>query len=243
LGTFIFLIGLLLIIGAIVYLVVSIVKKKLNKKLLMYIGGAGILLFIVGASVPSGSAQTVSIDGKKVDYEKLTTEIKSKEKELASKKDDISNTQKKLDDLNKQYSDKENEIKVAMEIVDNKKKAEDELKSIQSDVESKKEEEKSVESKIKSKQKELASVQGQIQEKKKAPKILPAGKFTVGKDIPEGRYKVVPNSGNGNFFVNGGADVNIMLGHGELFQSEYVFYANDGDEIELTLSAKFIPVK
>ena len=243
-GTFLFMIGLLLIIIAIVYLIVSLVKKNLKKKILLYIAGAGILLFIFGASLPSGSAQTVSIDGKKVDYENLVSSIKSKEKELASKEDEISAAKKNLEDINNQYTEKKDEINAAMEFIENKNKAEEDLKKLQSDIATKKEESKNWDSKIEGKKNELASIQGQIKEKKEAPKVLPAGKFTVGKDIPKGRYKVVPNGGSGNFFVNGGASVNIILGRGDdLFLSEYVFYANEGDEIDMNLSVKFIPVE
>ncbi|MBB2482343.1 host-nuclease inhibitor Gam family protein [Heyndrickxia shackletonii] len=236
-GTFFALVGFLLIIGAIVYLIVSLIKKNFKKNLLMYIGGAGIILFILGICIPSGSAQTVSIDGKKLDYDKLVAEIKSKKEEL-------NNVKKQLDDLNNQYTEKEDQINAAMDVVNNKKKSEDELKKLQSDIDSKKEEVKSWDSKLNSKKKELASVAGQIQKRKGAPKVLPAGYFSVGKDIPAGRYKVVPNGGMGNFFVNEGAKVNIILGYdASLSVKEYVFDADEGDEIQLTTSAKFIPVK
>lgn len=71
-----------------------------------------------------------------------------------------------------------------------------------------------------------------------------AGVFLAGKDIPPGRYKVEPVNGFGNYFVNGGSKVNIILGRGDdLFLPEYVFELDEGDEIEATLSVKYTLVE
>jgi peptidoglycan hydrolase CwlO-like protein len=194
---------------------------------------------IVGISIifnmGSGSAK-VDLGKEKVSYDELVKVIKDKQGEIKT-------VEGKLSDIQKQYTDKQSEFDEAMKVVNNKKSVEDEIATLESTLKTKQGEIKSLDSKISSKENELASITGQIQVKKDKPKVLSAGKFTVGKDIPAGRYKAVPNRGSGNFFVNAGADVNIMLGKGDFYEPEYIFEVVDGDEIEITLSVKFIPIK
>lgn len=53
---------------------------------------------------------------------------------------------------------------------------------------------------------------------------MPAGNFVVGTDVPAGRYKIEPNGGSGNYFVNE-YKTNIILGVGDSFQlSEYIIH-------------------
>jgi uncharacterized protein YlxW (UPF0749 family) len=201
-----------------------------------------IIVLSIFYNMGNSNAQ-IDLGKEKVSYDKLLTKISDKEKELKSLKEETNDAQGKLDDVNKQYSDKQSEFDEAMKVVSNKKTVEDEIVKLSSTVDSKNGEIKKLDSSINKKKGELASITGEIQEKKDAPKILSAGKYTVGKDIPSGRYKAVPNRGSGNFFINDGADANIMLGKGDFFQSEYVFEVIEGDEIDINLSVKFIPVK
>lgn len=201
---------------------------------------------IVGISIIfsfGNSSAKVDLGKEKVNYDELVEVIKDKKSEVKDVESEIKSAQVKLDDVNKQFSDKQAEFNAALEVVNNKKSVEDEVAKLNSTLDSKKGEITGIDKQIETKKDELASVTGQIKEKKDKPKILPAGKFTVGKDIPAGRYKAVPNRGNGNFFVNEGADVNAMLGRGDFYEPEYIFEVVDGDEIEITLSVKFIPIK
>jgi multidrug efflux pump subunit AcrA (membrane-fusion protein) len=203
---------------------VSKVKgKKFWWKVAAWIVGISIVF-----SLGSNSA-SVDLGKEKVKLDKLTSMVKDK--------------QSKLDAINNEYKSKLAEFEVAKKVVADKTSAENQIAELNKQIDSKKGEITGLDSQIKSKNDQLASLTGQIQAKNEAPKVLPAGMFVVGKDIPAGRYKAVPNGGNGNFFVNKGAKVNIMLGSGKFYQSEYVFQASNGDEIELTLSAKFIPVE
>ena len=211
-------------------------KAKVKKGKMFWVKVVGaIVLLSIFYGIGNSSAK-VDLGKEKVNYDKLVNKVDNKKKEISS-------IQNKLNDINKQYNEKQSEFDAAMKVVNNKKSIEEEISKLNDQLYDKKNEIKTLNSNIKEKKDQLASITGAIQEKKDAPKILPAGKFTVGKDIPAGRYKAVPNGGQGNFFVNGGADVNAMLGKGDLFEPEYVFEVVDGDEIEITMSVKFIPVK
>jgi len=218
-------------------------KRKKGK----YIAIASVISIYVSALISSNystsESQKAEINDRKVTYEQLEKEIsvlkKGKESlatDISQKESDLSNLESKHKDIVAAVANKD---KIEQQISDNESKLED----VKSDIDDANNELESVNSQISSAKDELSTVKGEIKTAKSAPKTLSAGKFTVGKDIPEGRYKVVPNGGSGNFFVNGGQSVNIILGHGEFGESEYVFDAYDDDEIELTTSAKFIPIE
>ncbi|MCM3394860.1 MULTISPECIES: hypothetical protein [Cytobacillus] len=209
------------------------------------VGGLIVLMvitYMIGSNAGENAAQ-VKIDGEKVYYDELVKEIEKRSalvEELEKKSETYT---KELVEIQTQWDERKPEFEEALAAVENRDAIKSETEELQKTIDSKNGEIKSINEKIKSKNNELASVEGKIKEKKEAPKVLSAGFFTVGEDIPEGRYKVVPNGGQGNFFVNDGMDVNIILGGGGFGESEYVFYAYEGDEIELTTSAKFIPVE
>jgi hypothetical protein len=208
-------------------------KKFWFKAIAVFIG----LMIFYGMG--NSSAQ-VDLGKEKVNYDKLVKEIKSKKQE-------VKDIQSKLDDINKQYDDKKSQFDAANAILDNQKQAQDNLDKIQNDIKTKQDQIKSLDSQISAKQKELASVTGQIDKAKGAPKILPAGQFEVGKDVPASRYKAVPVGSGSNFVVyasDGELKVNTILGdHAGLGTSEYVFTAEDGDKIQTEASVKLIPVE
>lgn len=75
-----------------------------------------------------------------------------------------------------------------------------------------------------------------------SPIKLPAGQFTVGKDIPSGRYKV---TGSSNLFVDGSTTVNTILGGsigGGLGVDSYICQLSDGDKIRAEGADTFTPV-
>jgi hypothetical protein len=208
--------------------------SKFGKK--FWLKAAGIL---VGVSIIfswGSSSAKVDLGKEKVSYDELVKVIGEKEKEVKV-------VEKKLSDVEKEHDSKKTELEKAMEVVNNKQKVEDEITKLDGSIKSKQDEIAKLDADISKKQGELAAVTGQIKEKGEAPIVLPAGTFTTGKDIPAGRYKAEPNRGSGNFFVNGGMDVNIILGNGGFGEPEYIFSVQDGDEIEITLSVKFTPVQ
>lgn len=175
--------------------------------------------------------------------EEQTVTTNKLDKEIEDKQEEYTQKELELNELETKIEENQEEFDAALAIVEDKESTQKELEKLDGQIKEKKSEVDKINGDIQKKKDELAALTGQIKEKKDAPVTLSAGKFIVGKDIPEGRYKAVPNGGAGNFFVNGGADVNVMIGKGEFYESEYVFDAYEGDEIEITTSVKFIPVE
>jgi hypothetical protein len=74
-------------------------------------------------------------------------------------------------------------------------------------------------------------------------KILGAGKFTVGKDCPPGRYRAT-NIGRGtNFYVYDSSDrLKVITILGNDGNGDYTFWAENGDMIDTRGKVKLIPV-
>ncbi|WP_419883218.1 hypothetical protein ACN6MY_06395 [Peribacillus sp. B-H-3] len=211
-----------------------------NKKIILPI--TAIILAIIFYSVGYSSAKT-KIDGKKTSYDQVVSKFKSKESKLKNIDEKIDAAGIKLADVESQIQDKQDEYDAALTSIAKKAQAEQKLKDINSQISGRKSEVTKLNKQIDAKHNELATATSQVKAAKGKPKFLSAGKFEVGRDLPEGRYKVSANGGEGNFFVNQGADVNIILGNGDFGESEYMWDAYEGDEIELTTSAKFTPVE
>lgn len=218
-------------------------NRKILKSTWLWFTVAGVvILFGVFYLIGSYTAKT-ELNGKKVGLEELVKKIEEREVLLGELKNKTESQTKEVADIQKEIQEMEKEKNEALRIIENKSRAEEEMKELHKQVEKSHKELSNLTEEIKAKKAELAAVEGEIIEKKQEPKVLPAGFFTVGKDLPAGRYKVVAQSGFGNFFVNSGSKVNIILGDAEIGVIEYVFYADEGDEIESALSAKFIPVE
>lgn len=90
---------------------------------------------------------------------------------------------------------------------------------------------------------ELQKLTNIIVAKKQEPIQMSADNFVVGTDVPAGRYKIEPNGGSGNYFVNE-YKTNIILGVGDSFQlSEYIISLKTGDKIEQGLPVKYTDVE
>jgi peptidoglycan hydrolase CwlO-like protein len=218
-------------------------KKEFNflkSKKVLFITGIIILLFIsfgIGSS-----AAKVTLDEEKVSYDELVGKINERKKELSNLHE---HHKKQVAQLEEKLTDKKTQVDEALELVEKRDDIASEISTLTSTITSKKAEITNLDSVIAGKKEELATIEGGIKEKKEAPKVLSAGQFLVGKDIPAGRYKAVANGGSGNFVVyssSGALSVNTILG-GRIGESEYVFYAQDGDLMELSTSVKFIGVE
>jgi peptidoglycan hydrolase CwlO-like protein len=187
---------------------------------------------------------SVLLKDKKVVVREIDGEIKEWQKELEiieekveAMEDEESSKQAELDGLQIQVDE-------ATEIISQKVTIQKELDELGVQVKGKKDELKKLSEEIANKQSEIDTLNKGILVKKKEPRNLVAGVFIAGKDIAPGRYKVEPVNGFGNYFVNGGSKVNIILGRGDdLFLPEYVFELDEGDEIEATLSVKYTLVE
>jgi predicted nuclease with TOPRIM domain len=206
-------------------------KKGLGKKILKIAGmivGAFVILFIgVGMGTSGGS---VNLDGKKMDAVQLQKEI---DKLKGQKKD----AQKDLD----AQKEKNKEV---FALIDQKDEIKSDVEKEQSKLDDLKSNLNDTNSQLKSAENKLASVTGQVAKAKGAPKYLDAGKYTVGKDIPAGRYKVVATGSGSNFFVYDGEMpvVNTILGTDMGGQPSYTFECEDGNVIQTETSVKLTPV-
>ncbi|MBH0154738.1 hypothetical protein IHV10_00095 [Fictibacillus sp. 5RED26] len=174
------------------------------------------------------------IDGEikewKKELESIEENVEAMEEEESSKQADLEGLQIRFDEVT--------------EMVGQKEAIQKEVDELGTQVNAKKDELKKLSGEIANKQNELDTLNNGILIKKKEPRTLVAGVFIVGKDIAPGRYKVEPVNGFGNYFVNGGSKVNIILGRGDdLFLPEYVFELDEGDEIEATLSVRYTLVE
>ncbi|MGA4720589.1 hypothetical protein [Fictibacillus nanhaiensis] len=220
----------------------SIVKRKW-----IYLSLIGLVLVAVSAFSAHAigfNKASVLLKDKKVVAREIDGEIKEWKKELESIEKNVeameeekSNKQAELDGLLIQVDE-------ASELISQKDAIQKELDELGVQVKGQKDELKKLSGEIANKQNELDSLNKGILVKKKEPRTLVAGVFIAGKDIAPGRYKVEPVNGFGNYFVNGGSKVNIILGRGDdLFLPEYVFELDEGDEIEATLSVKYTLVE
>ncbi|NUH85485.1 hypothetical protein HUN92_17460 [Bacillus firmus] len=218
-------------------------SRKILGSVWFWIAVAGVVM-LCGVFYFIGSyTAKVDLHGKKASLDELVKKIEEREVLLGELKNKTESQTKEVADIQKEIQEMEKEKNEALTIIENNSRAEEEMKELHKQVEKSHKELSNLTEGIKAKKAELAAVEGEIIEKKQEPKVLPAGFFTVGKDLQAGRYKVVAQSGFGNFFVNSGSKVNIILGDSEIGVNEYVFFADEGDEIELTLTAKFIPVE
>lgn len=211
------------------------VKKPRGIKFWLKIIG---VFFAIGIiySIGEGTASE-EVSGEKVNYEELVSMVNDKEKELT----DIEN---KLAEIETQYNERESEFNEALKVVENKKAVEDEIKAMNGKLDDKKKEISSLDETITARSNELASIEGDILAKAGEPKTLPSGTFIVGMDIPANRYVATPNGDSGNFVVyspSGDLIVNQILGSYGV--SEHVFFATDGDIIEISMPTKFTPVQ
>lgn len=178
------------------------------------------------------AAKKAMIDGKMNTYQQLLKKIDDTKKQ-------ISTQQFKLDTVNGKLSSNKDEFD-RLTALENRK---NQLKSNVSDSIS---QIADLNGQIKTAKAKLAKLQGGIQKAKGKSISLGAGKFTVGDDIPAGRYKVVPIGRGSNFFVYDGVTgvtkVNTILGT-SIGVPSYVVHLNPLDKIDSETPAKFIPVK
>lgn len=224
-------------------------KPVFYRRKMFWINTAAALVLILTAFMIGSYMSTTSLNGEKLKYEEIQAEVEKVEKRLTQKQSEGKDLDKDLERLHEKKEETNEQLKALDKERSEAEALVAEKDTLQADIKKLEESKKSKDSvldevlkEIDTKKEELATVTGKIIELKEEPKTLPAGFFTVGKDIPAARYKVTPN-GNGNFFVNGGAKVNVMIGSGSFYESEYVFEAVEGDEIELTTSAHFTPVQ
>lgn len=216
--------------------------KKLRKEWI-YFGAITLVLVMVSwycAHAWGYNKASIYLESKKVTADEINGEIESLKNELTAIEEDIADAEEDQSNKQSELRQMNAEIEEVTIIINQRDDVQKEYDTLSKQVEEKNEEIKALTQQVTDKQKELDVITQGIIVKKKEPRVLVAGVFIAGKDIPPGRYKVEPNRGSGNYFVNGGAKVNIILGKGDDFYlPEYVFELDEGDEIEATLSVKY----
>ncbi|MGI8315973.1 hypothetical protein [Halobacillus mangrovi] len=217
-----------------------------------------LVIFLVGIMIGKTGAETtlnnMKLDIKEMEEEAITAneQIDQLDEELKTLQTDKRETLALIDQkeglvnevaaLQKELDDKQStldeELKAGKEEIEGKlKKENDKLASLENEV-------KKLQSKVDEKKKEIDRLTGELEKAKEEPKTLIAGQYIVGEDLPAGRYQVT-NIGDGtNFFVydsSGYPTVNTILG--EDFYGDYVFFTDDGDQIETHGKVKLIPVE
>lgn len=188
--------------------------------------------YYIGHSQGHSDASTI-LDGKKLDLKSINTEI-------ASQNTTLENLNFTHNEKRDEFEALEKELSEAKNILEEKEKTNVDLEQAKTDLDKHNKDIEQLKSDIKEKEKRLQKLEEGIILKEKEPRTLSAGQFTVGKDkdIDAGRYRITTST-NGNYFVNKGSDVNIMLGKGSYYEPEYVLYLTEGDEIEQSMPVKY----
>nr|WP_263326945.1 hypothetical protein [Neobacillus sp. Marseille-Q6967] len=223
-----------------------VLNKKVFLKKVAIVAVAVIIFVSSGYGIGLNSAKT-EINGEKLKYEEVVKEIEDAKKDIDTYEAKVKEIQSKIKSVNNEYAQRKTEFDEALKIFEQKDTIAAEVTKLSGEVESKKGEIATLDTSIQSKKNEIASLDQVIKEKKEAPIQLPAGQFVVGKDIPAGRYKVLPVGRGANFFVydsNGNNVVNtIIYSNSDFGVSEYITLLSDGYIIDAHSSFKYVPVE
>ncbi|KXY28408.1 hypothetical protein AT269_08300 [Bacillus cereus] len=216
---------------------------KIVKSKKLWITLAVIVGLVIAYSIGASGAK-VAIEKEQVTYEEAKVKAEEKENELiytkSKVKEGIDAEQKKLDD-------KKVEVEETLALVANKNQLTSEVDKLGKDVETKKGEVGKLDGDIQAKNSELQKLTEGVKAKQEEPRMLGAGEYIVGKDIPAGRYKATAVGRGSNFVVfdskSGSATVNTILGNSSVGRGDYTFFAGSGDIIKTAEQVKLIPVE
>lgn len=214
-------------------------------KKVVYIIGAIALIAIIGVGTYffGTKSATATLGNEVYSLDNIKTKQEGEQKELDNLIVESKNKKTEISGLQSDLSALDTELKEAQELISTKETIEKEIAQLKTDKESKDSELKIINENIATQNTELERLDHTVIALKKEPREIPAGQFVVGTDIEQGRYKIEPVSGSGNYFVNGGGDVNIILGSSDFGLSEYVLDLSNGDRIEQTLPVKYTAVE
>ncbi|WEA46746.1 hypothetical protein [Priestia aryabhattai] len=216
-----------------------------SKKVWLFAGPAigavvvGTSCFYIGKAVQDDIYST-NIDKEIVTYNQLVDEYNKINDKRNQYIDDI-------EDLEDEVSEKKKEVKEIKDAMAHKDELNTKIDTLEAKVQERASTVSDLDSEIKSKRSELLKLTANVVEKEDEPKQFSAGQYFVGQDFPEGRYKAVPVGEGSNFQVfdtdTGEAVVNTILGHDKYSESEFVFYAQDGQYMETQARVKLIAVE
>ena len=180
-------------------------------------GASGIAVTVVAYMIGSSAGRSTTLDAAAV--ASLTKEKAAADVELRKTTDSLSANKARLAKLDGY------EAKTA---------------NLQNQIANRQHEVSSLSVSLSGKRSELESLTGKVERVRRQPIELPAGHFTVGRDIRPGRFTVV---GESNFVVrgrDGDLKANTILGGGGV--ERYVCELEDGDQIEAEGADSFYPM-
>ncbi|WP_010631886.1 hypothetical protein [Sporolactobacillus vineae] len=229
----------------------NVVKKKQGRNIAIIGFVALFASGLIMSNIQDSKAQQTNIKGKTLTYKQMTkdiSELKATKNDLNDQKlqlqTDISSLSSNLSDLKNNHKDVMNAIKHKDTLSHQVAAAEDSLSGLKSDISDAKDELSSVNNQIKSANDNLAKAKGQVTAAKGAPKVLQAGQYVTGNDVPAGRYKATPVGSGSNFIIHdsdGMPVVNTILGSDG--EASYTFETTDGDQIQTESAVKLTPIK
>ncbi|MBP1968160.1 septal ring factor EnvC (AmiA/AmiB activator) [Virgibacillus natechei] len=201
------------------------------KKLILLVTA---LIFLVGCS-----EATAEVEGEAVNYENLKSMNEEAKEELSELGEQIEGAENDLSSIRSELNNEESEFEALIKLAENQEEVEEEVSEAESTLENLQED-------IESAEDELEELEGSVVEKKEEPTTISAGHYIVGEDIPAGRYVAESSGGGGNFSSHNTSDrlnFSTILGDGERRESEYVFWAESGDQLKLGVSINFTEIE
>lgn len=189
-----------------------------------------ITVLLVAIFFLAGCNEEVDIEGEKVNYEELQAMVDEKEKDIKNKDKELQKVTDLLESNKKEYDELE-------ELSQNKE-------SLLDDIVEYEKEEIDLDETIKEKEEELDGINQEIVKTEGDPISVNPGTYYFGDDIEPGRYKLTYQDGyDGNVFFRGDNNFGETFGKGKYSIEEYTFYADEGDEIELTIPVLLHPTE
>lgn len=189
-----------------------------------------VFILLFACTISYGVGRKLQLDDIAIEeMSKKNTELIKLTEELDSVKLELKNQEEILNQLNEYKANKET------------KNAE--IAQLDKDIATKSETVTALDNDIQTKTSELDNLKNAIKKTGEAPKVLTAGYYTVGSDIPAGRYIV---TGDSNFVVrtsSGRLKVNTILGGGNWGEESYTCYLDVGDILELSSRDTFTPIE
>ncbi|WP_078555923.1 hypothetical protein [Bacillus alkalicellulosilyticus] len=219
-------------------------RKNLAKNKWVWVSVGAFILLVIAYSTGANGATTM-IEEEKVNYEELLEKIAEQEGKLTEVEELVAEKEEVVAEKEDLIESKEEEYQKVLKVIEGRDSIKSEIKDLESELKLKERELDSIKSNIERKDKELSAISGELKKKQDEPKRLSSGTFIVGHDIPASRYIATPNGGSGNFVVysaTGSLKVNVILG-GSIGVPEHVFFAEEGDTIELNNPTRFTPVE
>lgn len=204
------------------------------KKLILFI--VLILVALVGCSNEEAQAE---VDGEVANLEGVRKMIDDSKEELSGLGEEISAAESDLRDIEMEFKNRESEFSKLSKLAENQESVKEEVKEAEASLDN-------LNSQIKDAESELEKLEGKIVSVTNEPIKINAGYFYFGSDVESGRYELRPQEGQyGNVFIrrNGSSYVSDTFGpadRGAL--TDFVFEAQDGDEIEATIPILLYPV-